>query len=148
MQLTGSLQIGRRPWQLAGLEFFPEESKLKLSLETRQSGDVVIVSCHGRIVYRDEAIALSSLVDEFLQNEGRVVLDLSGVHAMDSAGIGELVMLHTRARANNADLKCAGPRPFVRNLLDLTRLDSFLEIHPTLNEALAAFQPNELCANC
>jgi hypothetical protein len=43
-------------------------------------------------------------------------------------------------------LKCASPSPFVRNLLDLTHLDSFLEIHTSLNEALAAFQPSTLYA--
>ena len=36
-----------------------KESKLKLSLETRYRGDVLIVHCQGRIVYRDEAVALS-----------------------------------------------------------------------------------------
>jgi anti-sigma B factor antagonist len=134
--------------QLAGLGIQPKESTLKLSLETRQRGDVVIVYCQGRIVYRDEAAALSRLVGEVLQNREKVILDLSGVSSIDSAGIGELVLLHTRAQAKNADLKCASPSPFVRDLLDLTRLDSLFEIHPSLNEALAAFQPREVCADC
>jgi hypothetical protein len=34
---------------------------LKLSLETRNRGEVMIVHCHGRIVYRDEVDALSRL---------------------------------------------------------------------------------------
>ena len=121
---------------------------MKLSLETRYRGDVVIVYCQGRIVYRDEAAALSSLVGGLLENSGKVVLDLSGVSSVDSAGIGELVLLHTWAQEKNADLKCASPSPFVRDLLDLTRLNSFFEIYPSLNEALAAFQPREVCADC
>jgi anti-anti-sigma factor len=125
-----------------------KESKLKLSLETRNRGDVMIVHCQGRIVYRDEAAALSRLVGEVLQNGGNVILDLSGVSSIDSAGIGELAFLHTWARAQNAELKCAGPSRFVRDLLDLTNLDSVLEIHPSLHEALAAFQPAEACADC
>jgi anti-sigma B factor antagonist len=136
------------PNELAGLGIQPKESKLKLSLETRLRGDVVVVYCQGRIVYRDEAAALSSLVGEVLENSGKVVLDLSGVSSIDSAGIGELVLLHTWAQAKNADLKCAGPSRFVRDLLGLTRLDSFFEIHPSLSEALAAFQPGEVCADC
>ncbi|MGA2647646.1 MAG: STAS domain-containing protein [Candidatus Sulfotelmatobacter sp.] len=121
---------------------------MKLSLETRQRGDVVIVYCQGRIVYRHEAAALSRLVGEVLQNREKVILDLSGVSSIDSAGIGELVLLHTRAQAKNADLKCASPSPFVRDLLDLTHLNSFFEVHPSLDEALAAFQPGEVCADC
>ena len=133
---------------VAGRRIQPKESQLKLSLETRNNGDVVIVYCQGRIVYRDEAVALSDLVGGILENQGRVVLDLSGVHSIDSAGMGELVLLHTRAQAKNAELKWANPNAFVRNLFDLTQLDSFLEIHPSLGEALAAFQPSEVCADC
>jgi anti-sigma B factor antagonist len=138
-------------WQLhnwAALGIQPKESTLKLSLETQNRGDVIIVHCQGRIVYRDEAAALTRVVSEILENGGKVVLDLSGVSAIDSAGIGELVFLHTWARSQNADLKYAGPSPLVRELLDLTNLDSVLEIHPSLREALAAFQPGEVCADC
>lgn len=136
------------PRESAGLRIQPKESKLKLSLETRHRGDVVVVHCQGRIVYRDEAVALSKLVGAVLQDSGKVVLDLSGVSSVDSAGIGELVLLHTWAQAKNAELKCASLSPFVRDLFDLTRLDSFFEIHPNLNEALEAFESREICADC
>ena len=43
-----------------------KEANLKLSLETRNRGNVLIVHCQGRIVYRDEAAALSRLVGEVL----------------------------------------------------------------------------------
>ena len=121
---------------------------MKLNLKTRYQGDIVIVQCQGRIVYRDEAAALSHLVVKNLGNNGKLVLDLDGVSLIDSAGIGELAFLHTWARSQNADLKCASPTPFVRDLLDLTNLDSVLEIYPSLCEALEAFQPGEVCADC
>jgi anti-sigma B factor antagonist len=154
-RLSNTMKFTNRTWQTwpqqhdpAGRGIQPKESKLKLSLETRHHGDVVIIYCQGRIVYRNEAAALTSLVGEVLRESGKVVLDLSGVSSIDSAGIGELVLLHSWAQAKNADLKCASPSPFVRDLLDLTRLDAFFEIHPSLNEALAAFQPREVCADC
>jgi anti-anti-sigma factor len=145
---NGNEQTWPQPYYQAAFEAQYKESKLKLSLETRNRGDVIVVHCQGRIVYRDEAAALSRLAGEFLENGGKVVLDLSGVSSIDSAGIGELAYLHTLARSQNADLKCAGPSPFVRELLDLTNLDSVLEIHPSVDEALAAFQPTEACADC
>jgi anti-sigma B factor antagonist len=126
---------------------YRKESQLKLSLETRNLGDVMVVHCQGRIVYRDEAAALSRLVGEIIDQRGKVVLDLGGVNSIDSAGIGELVFLHTWAQARKADLKCASPSPLVRDLLQLTNLSSVLEIHPSVSEALAAFQPGEVCAD-
>ncbi len=121
---------------------------MKLSLETRNRGDVMIVHCHGRIVYRDEVAALSRLAGEVLENSSKVVFDLSGVTSIDSAGIGEFALLHTWAQSKSADLKFASPTRLVRDLLDLTNLDSVLEIHPSLGEALASFQSSEVCADC
>ncbi len=155
VRLSNNMQSTDTDWQsypqpqhAAALAAHYKESKLKLTLETRNRGDVIIVHCQGRIVYRDEAAALSRLVGEILDNGGKVVLDLTGVSSIDSAGIGELVFLHTWARSRNADLKCASPSPLVRELLDLTNLNSVLEIHPSMDEALSAFQSAEACADC
>jgi anti-anti-sigma factor len=125
-----------------------KESKLKLSLETRNRGNVVIVHCQGRIVYRDEAAALSRVVGAALQEARNLVLDLTRVSSMDSAGIGELALLQTWAQGKNVTLKCAGPNSLVSTLLELTNLDSVLEVHPTVDAALASFHEERVCADC
>jgi len=125
-----------------------KEPKLKLSLETRNRGDVIVVHCQGRIVYRDEAAALSRLVDEILQDTNKVVLDLSGVSALDGAGIGELALLQACAKERNAELKCAGANDLILGLLRLTNLDAVLELHPSVDAALESFREEEICADC
>jgi len=125
-----------------------KESKLKLSLETRNRGEVVIVHCQGRIVYRDEAAALSRLAGEALQGGSKVVLDLGGVRSLDSAGIGELALLQTWAQVRNAELKFAGENELVSTLLCLTNLDSVLDVYPTLDAALESFPDMRVCADC
>ena len=125
-----------------------KEPTLKLSLETRNRGDVIIVHCQGRIVYRDEAAALSRLVGEVLQHTSKLVLDLTGVSSMDSAGIGELALLQTWAQGKNVNLKCAGPNTIVRTLLDLTNLDRVLDVHPSIDSALDSFREEQVCADC
>jgi anti-sigma B factor antagonist len=100
----------------------------------------MIVHCQGRIVYRDEAAALSRLVNDVLQNSNKVILDLGGVSSMDSAGIGELAFLQSWAQERNISLKCASPNSLVRNLLDLTNLDRVLEIHASVTDALESFR--------
>jgi anti-anti-sigma factor len=111
---------------------------LKLSLETRHLGDVIIVHCEGRIVYRDEAAALTRVVVEALQHTREVVLDLEGVERIDSAGLGELVLILVSAEANGSTLKLAGPNARIRELLDLTNLSSVFEVHDSLVDALDA----------
>jgi hypothetical protein len=45
-------------------------------------------------------------------------------------------------------LKCAGPNPLVSTLLELTNLDSVLEVHPSVDAALASFREERVCADC
>src|ERR1700747_1443084 len=82
-----SWQMNEQPGYAAAFEYH-KELKLKLTLETRNRGDVAIVHCQGRIVYRDEAAALSRVVGEVLQQARNVVLDLCGGSLMDKAGLG------------------------------------------------------------
>ena len=153
-RLCISMQPMDMNWQMSGqpavaVAFeYPKELKLKLTLETRNRGDVAIVHCQGRIVYRDEAAALSQVVGEVLQQARKLVLDLSGVSSMDSAGIGELALLQSWAQGQNVSLKCAGPNPLVSTLLELTNLDSVLEVHPSVDAALASFREERVCADC
>lgn|GEM_PF-546989 len=153
-RLSTNMQTMETNWQTweqpAGPAAFGihKESKLKLSLETRNRGEVVIVHCQGRIVYRDEAAALSRLAGEALQGGSKVVLDLGGVRSMDSAGIGELALLQTWAQERNAELKFAGANELVSTLLCLTNLDSVLDVYPTLDAALESFPDMRVCADC
>jgi anti-sigma B factor antagonist len=153
-RLLNSMQLENTEWQtwtqppdVAAVEL-EKELKLKLSLEMRNRGDVIIVHCQGRIVYRDEAAALSRVVGEVLRLGSNVILDLGGVDSMDSAGIGELVLLYTVARERNANLKWANPNGLVRTLLGLTNLDTVLDVHPSVDSALEALGEEQVCADC
>jgi anti-sigma B factor antagonist len=153
-RLFSTMQNMNMNWQTSEQPGMPaaygveKEPKLKLSVEMRNQADVIIVHCQGRVVYRDEAAALSRVVGEVLHQGSKLVLELGGVTAMDSAGIGELVLLQTWAQDRKAELKCAGANTVVRTLLDLTNLDSVLEVYPTLDAALESFAEERVCADC
>src|SRR5258708_39668263 len=71
-------QIGAQPGIAAAFEY-PKELKLKLSLETRNRGDVIIVHCQGRIADRDEAAALSRVLGDGLPQARKRWPGLGGV---------------------------------------------------------------------
>lgn len=146
-----TVDVSCQPWpQPVGPVAFrlEKEPKLKLSLETVNRGDVIIVHAEGRIVYRDEAAELSRVVADVLRHSHKLVLDLSGVTSIDSAGLGELALLQTWAQNKNAIFKFAAPNVLVRNLLELTNLDSVLDLHPSLNAAIGSFREEQVCADC
>lgn len=110
---------------------------MNLSLETRQLGDITIIHCEGRVVYRDEAIILSRVVKAALGDSQEVIIDLANVLDMDSAGLGEFVFLHMAAADQGRRLKLAGANSMVNELFDLTRLSSLFQTFPTVEDALA-----------
>jgi anti-sigma B factor antagonist len=113
---------------------------LKLDLETRAIDDVTVLYCRGRFTYRDEATAFSQKIAELLPDTRWLVVELSGLETIDSAGLGELVVVHMWIRASGCSLKLAGANPRVRQVLELTNLLSVFDVHPTLGDALLSFQ--------
>jgi anti-sigma B factor antagonist len=87
-------------------------------------------------VYREEAAALSRVVGKALRHTRGVVLDLAGVGRLDSAGLGELVLVHTSAESEGKTVKLAGANAHVQEMLKLTNLSSVLETYPSVAEAI------------
>jgi anti-anti-sigma factor len=82
---------------------------------------VVTVRCQGRLVRGQETALLCAVI----QQHGRdIILDLSGITAIDAAGIGALVSL----QAAGTYLRMVGPSLAMRQVLRLTSLDSVFEI--------------------
>jgi anti-sigma B factor antagonist len=115
---------------------------LKLDLEIRAIDDVTVLYCRGRFTYRDEATAFSQKIAELLPNARRIVVELSGLEIIDSAGLGELVVVHMWVKASGCSLKLAGANPRIQQLLELTNLLSVFDVQPTLDDALLSFQRN------
>lgn len=109
---------------------------MSLSLNIERMGNATVLRCNGRIVFRDEVMALSKAAGELLEQRQQLVLDFAGVTALDSAGLGELVALHMWAQAKNCRLKIARPTKQVAYLLELTNLSSILTIVSSEKEAL------------
>ena len=108
---------------------------MKLSLETRNRGDVMIVHCHGRIVYRDEAAALSRLAGEILENTSKVVFDLSGVSSIDSAGIGMLMACSGLMEQKHGKLRISGAQGGVARTFEVVHIGRVAALDGDLDTA-------------
>jgi anti-sigma B factor antagonist len=70
----------------------------------------------------------------------KVVLDLSPVAFIDSAGLASILSL-VKGLPDGGELRIAGARDAVRAVFRLTRLDKVLPLHDTLEDAVAAVAP-------
>lgn len=123
------------------VQFFPaqnEERKLKLMLRASIVEDVLLLHCSGRVTFCDEADVLLAKVCVLMPHTRQLVLDLSGVHKMDCAGLGALAVIVKQAREYQCAFKLVAP-DYIRILLEVTNLDLVLEVHSSPEEAMLAF---------
>ncbi|MBK8913448.1 MAG: STAS domain-containing protein [Phycisphaerales bacterium] len=99
------------------------------------AGAVQIVKLPGDLRDGD---CLSDLFSAVTGASTRLVLDLSDVTFVSSAGLGALVRLVAYANTLEARVALAAPSPFVANLLQVTHLSRFFEIHAGVEAAAAA----------
>jgi anti-sigma B factor antagonist len=119
------------------------QKKLNLSLVAGHSGSAVVLHCQGRIIFRNEARSLSTIVAEVLPSAHRMVVDLAGVDSVDSGGLGELVLTHMWAEAAGYTLKFASPKKSVRHLFEITNLVSVFDVYASVPEAMSAMVKEE-----
>src|SRR5712692_3937672 len=97
-----------------------------LTLKIENSGEFTILRFAGRILSENtDQIVQAAAIS---QGSSHLLLDLAHVAAVDARGLGMLVHLHSRACDARRELTIMNPRPFVRDLLRITNLDSVLEI--------------------
>jgi len=91
-----------------------------LRLSTWRIGKVAIIHCAGRIVRSDAAFRLRDAVAQ--QREALVVLlDFSGVQALDGGGLGMLIFLQMWTHDRGIQLKVFDLVAAVRRSLERTR---------------------------
>jgi anti-sigma B factor antagonist len=80
------------------------------------------IDCANAAWVKTEALRL-------LGDASDVVLDLSGVDFLDSAGVGVLVGLFKNARLRGGRARFCGLTPGVRSVLEIIQLDRIFEIY-------------------
>jgi anti-sigma B factor antagonist len=111
-----------------------------MHVELRKSGDVVIVDLQGKLSAGLGDQILHDTIDELLGEDWKkILLNLSGVSFMDSAGLGELVAGLKTARKLGASLKILNASPRVQQSLYISRLLPIFEIFEDESGALESF---------
>ena len=73
-----------------------------------------------------------------LASKPRLIIDMSGVPFVDSAGLGALIGGIRRVRELGGDVAVACPRPTLTRLLRTTGFDRIVTVTATVEEAMSA----------
>jgi anti-anti-sigma factor len=74
----------------------------------------------------------AELVEQLPEGAGRLVIDLSGTRAVDSAGLGALMLIQRKAAERRISVRLRGANEELRFLLVLTKLDDLFELESAL----------------
>jgi anti-sigma B factor antagonist len=113
---------------------------VQLRINTRTIDGVLIVDCHGRLVFGEESANLRDTVKKLINENKNIVLNLSGVSYIDSGGLGTLVALYTSAQTNGGKIKLASLTPRVGDLLQVTKLVTIFEVYDNEEQAVQSFR--------
>ena len=120
-----------------------------MDLSPRRFADTVVLAPSGRIdhtaseVFRD---ALWPHLEGCAESGDRVVLDLSDVSYISSAGLRVLLLARKHVKPRGGRIAVAALGPVLREIFEISRFTAILEIHPTVRDALAALSPAALAA--
>ena len=110
------------------------------AIERTQAEDVTVVRFAAPAELTGSSLDLNTLL-QMVQSPGetKVLIDLSKVSRIDSAGLGMLMRCYTHAVRNAGILKLVNPTTQVKKVLSITRIDSVVPTFEDENAALKSF---------
>ncbi len=118
-----------------------------LNIEKKQlAPDVVVLELTGKFTLGRESQRVQWQVEELLrENVRKVILDLSGLELIDSMGIGVIMFGAGQLKKAGGELRVAGAKGLVQDVLKLAKVDVVVGFYPTVMAAAEAFsQPSQL----
>ncbi len=114
-----------------------------MKIEENTLERISILALQGRIVLGDGTDRLRDKVHELIDaGRNRLIVNLSDVDYVDSSGLAVLSYMRT-AQRKGGDLKLVHPSRRVKDILQITRLNTLLEAFDTLELAQASFTDTE-----
>jgi anti-anti-sigma factor len=115
---------------------------MKLSSQTY--ADTLVIQPAGRLDHdncEDFRAGLQPHLEQGARDGRAVVLDLSGLEYISSAGLRCFMLAAREARNQGGKVVLAALRPVVAEIFQISRFNMLFEIHASVREALASLSP-------
>lgn len=110
-----------------------------LEFQVSEITQVTLIEVTGRVDGLSAEELRQALAEEIQRGAKRVVLDLSRVSYMSSAGLRELVAAYRRLQEQGGDLRLAQPSSRVQDVLEMSGLDTIFQIFLTQSDAVGSY---------
>lgn len=112
-----------------------------MKISRREVGNVTVIEPKGKITIGEGDVLMRDEIQKLLAEDKKsLVLDLSGVSYMDSAGVGELVSVYTSVKNRGGELKLSGLTKKIKDLLSITQLMTIFDTYEDVDQAIGSFR--------
>jgi anti-anti-sigma factor len=111
-----------------------------LSITVNEDAGIRLVSLRGS-AGTEHAEELVQKLRELAVSSGCLVLDLSGLTFVNSAGLGAIIGAYRQCREQGGALCLVCPVPAVAQVLRITHLDRLIAVYPDVESARRALTP-------
>lgn len=117
---------------------------MSLSIEIQQhENNVVIIAVVGEITFENSDLLRAKIDELVAQEKYNLVIDLTGLQYMSSAGMGVLVHGLKVTRAQKGDLRLFNLNDKMRRVFLITQFTHHFKVCKDRDEAVASFAVNE-----
>jgi anti-sigma B factor antagonist len=110
-----------------------------MQIQSRRAGDVHILDIDGKLTIDGGSAVYDAILAAIGAGERKILLNLEGVAALDSSGVGDLMAGYASAKNRGASLKLLKLAPRVGEVLKMTQLIGFFEIFEDEGPAIRSF---------
>ena len=113
-----------------------------MEIRQRTIGSIAVIDVIGRMVLGErtnDTLFRNAVMEQLSAGRGQLIVNLAQVTQADTSGLTALVTAHVTAAKRGGALKLAHPAKRIRDLLDITRLNTLFEVFDTEDDAIASF---------
>jgi anti-sigma B factor antagonist len=113
----------------------------RIGCKSRQiAPGIAVVEISGRLLMGADCALIDKEIEALIAREQkRVILDLSEVRIIDSAGVGQVVKSYTRLKKSGGDLRVAGAAGMLDGVFKLTQVNKVIGMYASAQEASQNF---------
>ena len=122
-----------------------------MELKTKNIGGITVIELAGRMTVNNIYSLTKSIEKNVFPFTGKiedptgksnsnVILDMEGVEAIDSSGLGTILFLAKKCRALGGDLKIVSIPPRVKMVFEIVNFDKIIQIFYSLDDAVKSYR--------
>ena len=120
-----------------------------MNVTSRRFANAVVLHVEGRLdqdTCGEFTRQLMTYVDSVAHAGGAIILDLSSLEYVSSAGLRCFMLASRQAKSQHGKIFVASLQPMVAEIFEISHFDMLFDVYPTVPEALAAVSADAAAA--